>query len=358
MTRKARRADGGPRLVLHIGMPKSGTTAIQKGLAAMRPELRAQGYLYPPGVATTYQHGFLIAGVRPPEQLPRIYRHIYRHAPRRAQGDLQRMLRGLERAMKESDPRTLVLSGEVFFTIVTPEERDALAVMLHRFSERIEIVAYVRRPSEYYLSGLQQALKGTDRLLPIAPVSYRAQIETLAPLATAGLHVIPYDRAGFPDGDIVAHFLQTFCPGAPTRAPAPPVNGTLSAEGMAALHDYRRIFHAGRHNVFTADAKALIQAIEAADAACGDVTRPRLRPETVAAIDQGSPDLLWLRDRFGIAFDGVDYAAIRPMRRTRIPADLAEICEIDPARRMGHMLHVVHGLLDARGRPAAPPPKP
>ena len=37
------------KLILHVGMAKSGSTALQRGLQQLQDRLLAQGYLYPTG---------------------------------------------------------------------------------------------------------------------------------------------------------------------------------------------------------------------------------------------------------------------------------------------------------------------
>ena len=51
------------RLILHIGMPKAGSTALQTAFAEARRPLRAAGILYPKGA---FNHNFLIAGMVTP----------------------------------------------------------------------------------------------------------------------------------------------------------------------------------------------------------------------------------------------------------------------------------------------------
>src|SRR5690606_593859 len=129
------------------------------------------------------------------------------------------------------------------------------------------------------------------------------------------IHVVRYDRDAFPGGDIVRHFLAAFVPDAVDLVPAGgarEANATISAEGMAILAGYRRVNHPRRRGRFTPDTDRVIAAIREADRAVGGALRPRLLEPVRAAIDHGSEDVLWLRDAYGIVFDGIDYSRITP----------------------------------------------
>ena len=58
------------RIILHIGMPKAGSTALQAALAAARRPLGKAGVLYPKGA---FNHNFLVAGIAPVNRLGRVF---------------------------------------------------------------------------------------------------------------------------------------------------------------------------------------------------------------------------------------------------------------------------------------------
>ena len=57
------------RVLLHIGMSKAGSTALQDAFARARRDLKALGILYPRGA---FNHNFLVAGIDTPEQFARV----------------------------------------------------------------------------------------------------------------------------------------------------------------------------------------------------------------------------------------------------------------------------------------------
>jgi hypothetical protein len=66
------------KTILHIGMPKTGTTALQDCLRASRADLAAAGILYPenPPGCRFNNHRMLVMGFLPFDALPR---HMVSH---------------------------------------------------------------------------------------------------------------------------------------------------------------------------------------------------------------------------------------------------------------------------------------
>src|SRR5690606_14707056 len=127
------------------------------------------------------------------------------------------------------------------------------------------------------------------------------------------LHPLLYERDRFPGGDVVADFAARLLPEAGDVLRAvddPKVKPSMSAEAMAIVQDFRRRRHPDRNDRFTRDTGILIKHLAAQEASLGGERRPRLRPGIRDLVDRASVDLLWLRDAFGIGFDGIDYSAI------------------------------------------------
>ncbi len=328
------------RILLHVGMPKAGSSALQAALAAERDRLARLGILYPRGPFIPRTHNFLLAGIAEKKrELPRLLHNAYRDRLDDIEPAFAAWMASLKAAIASRRPETLVLSSEWLFRLRADSKFDRLSAILGSLGGSVEVVAFVRRPSDQYLSSAQQILKGSHVIKPVAPIRYRAPLEGFARIADR-MHVVKYDRSAFPEGDIVRHFLQTFMPEAShvaMAAGANAVNATISAEGMYVLARYRRVNHRRRRNRFTADTDRLLEAIRAADVSVGGDLRPRLLEPVRDAIDLASDDLLWLRDTYGIVFDGIDYDRIVapsvPIREMKYrPKRIDEICVIDPER--------------------------
>lgn len=334
------------KLILHAGMSKSGSTALQRGLTHLRASLLQNGIYYPEGIITPHNQSFLIAAVQPFERLPRHFRQPYEKKQNRIRKDFDAWIERMRKEIEVSNPHTLLLSGETLFKMLKPEQFDTLSGLLRSFASEVEVAVYLRRPSEFYLSSSQQALRASHRIKTIKPVAYRQVLEGFEAMADQ-LHVYKYDRSLFPDGDILRHFMGEFCPAFAYEDPTERLaNVSLSAEGLALLARYRRLHHSHRPNRFTKDTNRLIAAIRDVDAEIPDNSRPRLKPEIAKIIDEGSEDLLWLRDRHEISFDEISYENIRRMDETRRPQTLEEICDIKKKRLNAMSLHVIRNLAD------------
>jgi hypothetical protein len=322
-------------------MPKAGSTALQTALASAREPLARRGILYPRGPFIPRTHNFLIAGIADKKrELPRLLHNAYRDRIDEIEPAFAKWMASLKSTVASRRPETLVLSSEWLFRLRADSKFDRLSGILRSLGGSVEVIAYVRRPSDQYLSSAQQILKGSHVIKPVAPIRYRAPLEGFARIADR-IHVVKYDRADFPGGDIVRHFIETFMPEARDIAEgvgaATVVNTTISAEGMFILARYRRVNHRRQRNRFTSDTDRLLEAIRAADVAVGGDLRPRLLEPVRAAIDLASADLIWLRDVYGIVFGGIDYdrivAPAMPIREMKHrPKRIDEICVVDPER--------------------------
>ena len=340
------------RILLHVGMPKAGSTALQLALARGRERLARQGVLYPRAPLFPDSQNFLVAGLEERRHaLPRMIRSAYFDRMDEIAPAFARWMAEIRSSIAASRPETMVLSSEWLFGLRGRQKFDRLAEILRGFGGPIEVVAYVRRPADQYLSAVQQTLKGSHTIRPLTAVRYRTPLEGFARIADT-MRVARYDRAAFPGGDIVRDFVDAFLPGADLAAAADggAANATISAEGMAILAGYRRTNHRRSRGRFTPDTDRLIAAIREADAAVGGAVRPRLRPEVAGAIDAASTDVIWLRDTHGIVFDGLDYDRVEGAAgetKTR-PKRVEEICIVDPERHQELVMRTLHGL-------AAPP---
>jgi hypothetical protein len=312
------------KTIVHIGMPKAGSTALQTCFKASAAELARHGVLYPenPGDEGV-NHLALVAQFVPPRSLPREMRGRSRYAAANIGSAVGGFFSHLHRQIETSRPRALVLSYEGLFRPL-PRERHALLRESYRaLGGQPRFVAYLRRPSEHYLSSLQQRIKASSKVTGPAPRDYRRTLESYdACFGPEAVTALLYDRRHLERGDIVADFCARFLAEYgvdPARLRRGRSNATLSAESMELLWRYRAAFHADRDDVATRDSKALLKALANADARLG-ASRPRLKPGVAEAIDYGSGDALWLRDRFGVVFPDLDYDRLAAETRAASPA--------------------------------------
>ncbi len=215
------------------------------------------------------------------------------------------------------------------------------------------MVAYIRRPSGWYLSALQQGFRASHVVKPPRPLRLKQPVRQLVEdFGRQRVHVRAYDRRALAHGDIVADFVEAFLAphgvalgdlSAPTSA-----NVSLSAEGFDLLRRYRLAFHPDAANTFLPDSQALNATVTRVEAGL-DLPRPALDPDLAERIDYARDDLLKLRDAHGLVLPGYDYGRVERDELTTLPDEplpLERIVRIDRAAQM----RIVEGL---RGTPWA-----
>ena len=228
------------RLILHVGMPKAGSTALQRGLKQLQDRLLEQGYLYPTGRRPFHNHNFLVAAVVPPEKLPRYFLPRYREKPDRVAHDFEKWIGDIRAQVTRHRPKALLMSGESLFHRSSPERCAKLAAVLRPLADEIEVVAYLRRPSDFYLSAAQQILKANHRIMPLAPVELSRPLEGFAAIADRCTSSSTTARC-FPAATCCGTSCEAFCPEMSGEdLPRLDANVSLSAEGLSILAAYRR----------------------------------------------------------------------------------------------------------------------
>ena len=325
-----------PQLTLHIGMPKTGTTALQNTLRASAKTLTRHGILYPAGGALPKNHSLLLGGLKPEHALPRQFRQAYADGRGSIQKDLERLLDEIGRAIAREKPEHVVLSGEALFRPLGPHKAEKLlryacaAVGPH---PRARLRA---QPGAALPLAAPAADQGVEPgSCPSRRPAYRRVLESYERV-TSDIEVVAFDRKRLRGGDISLDFLHRVAPdlaipqdGLELQAS----NKSISAEGMDLLHKYRKFNHDGIDGTFTKDTRALLDAIAAFDAETG-FRRPELVEGVRRYLETSCVDLLWLRDRHGILFGDVDYAAISADAPTPpLPERIGDVLVLDEDRR-------------------------
>jgi hypothetical protein len=242
-----------------------------------------------------------------------------------------------------------VLSSEHFFQ---PETDDAaFRDLLAEVSDDVEPWLYLRPPSGHYLSWINQESRSCAGIDRPRPLEVRGRIESIERAFGARMRLRPFEAGQLAEGDSLADFLRHALggPAGLQDLRGARVNETVSAEAMSILAANRRVNLPGLDWAPTPQQTLLETTLREIEARRGRRAKPRLRPEVAAAIDAASIDLLWLRKRYGLLFEAVDYAAVgAPM-----PAEIAarnrveEVCEVDPELREGLLFEALSPMLEA-----------
>ncbi len=284
-------------IVIHIGQPKTGTTAIQRVLFQNQDALLQQGFLYPTPHGGIVNHGVMTVP---------IMGEVQRSLVKKIGGDYQAGLRTAVRAWAEmgaqaraTRPHTVILSSEFIFRAQFIEQIAVLAARHFGTSATLTFIGYLRRPSVHYVSVIQQIFKASHVLPPVREISI-SQFDRFA--AMGKLRLREYAHKALEQGDIVADFcaqLGIDLEQLTRKAQAP--NVSLRAESIVLLQAYRQAHHADKEDVFTEDTQDLVKRLRRAEKQDPDLyTRPVIRAEYAQVLDQESQTMRILKDRFGI----------------------------------------------------------
>lgn len=335
-------------IILHIGSPKTGSSALQQGLLANEHALSAQGIIHSTGGKPDHKASALIAGIRDWQDLPRHMRHTYRKNPTAANIHYQQWLSNLKNKISDTGVRKVIISNEYLFALMPEVALAKLRQTLEELGGTVTIVAYLRKPSEFYLSSLQQRVRASATLTQVKAPPYRKVLERYKAHIPGTIRVFAYDRSAWPNRDILRHFASQFIPevGELSSVDAHIVNESISIEGIKILMDYRKLFHSKQDDVFTADTRILVRALKQADQEIPRGTPSCLRPEIAENLDYTCTELIWLKEEYGVEFKEIEYDRIKEPSTSedQRPSNIADIAAIDQERLQQVQLHVMHSL--------------
>lgn len=196
-----------PRIVIHIGATKTGSTFIQHMLEENRPALLREGIWFP-------EIGLFWQQTRPRKQAG--HSHFTPAAVRREPGPREHLQRGLE--LMEGRVHTIILSSEAFFL-----QQNAHFLANYFAGHPVEMVVYLRRQDDWANSQYCEFVSGgavgrvdmpmpewleqpdTQRFL-----DYRGLLDKWAEkIGRENIHVRVFDRSAFAGGDLLSDFAQT-----------------------------------------------------------------------------------------------------------------------------------------------------
>ena len=339
------------RTIFHVGHAKTGTTALQAILNASRDALTERGVLYPANPNGSYRnHRLVFADLFEPRQVPR---HILKnYAIEELPAAREELSASIRREVAGTRPDCLVMSSESRFGVWKPEQRRGFRAALDALGcAGTEIVAYVRRPSSWYLSAVQQHLRASHEIKPPRMIRLAAALDQFAQdFGEERVHVRAFDRASLAGGDIAEDFVTAFLAGHGVGMAAltrPPIdNETLSAEGFDLVRRWRQAFHPEEANRYFPASNALNRILAVVEARVGP-PKPAIDPELGEVIDYCRDDLLVLRDRHGLVLPGYDYARVERGDLSRLPHEpppIERIVQIDREVQA----RIAEGLMDTR----------
>jgi hypothetical protein len=188
-----------PDLILHIGMGKTGTTALQEAFWANRDLLEQAGVTYPSLGAVTAAHHLITPFV-----------------PKAVANNGWGFLKASDWAPKlaASGAKRILMSSELIAWAAPNVVARFCADLQVHF--QLKICLYLRRQDNIIMAGYNQQVKAGNQVNPIDKVLDRMMenfdfATTIAlwdgAVGTQNMIVRPYERSRFPNGDLIADFL-------------------------------------------------------------------------------------------------------------------------------------------------------
>ena len=283
-------------LILHLGEAKTGTTSIQHALIANKDVLLKAGILCQlKSVTDHFNMIYALGGTTRTSKDP----------VELTAGALM-LFDEIKTAALKNNVQQVLLSGESLFDL----RRDQQELLLSRLGlnfDKIKELFYIRNPADMYFSFAQQQLKADHHYRH--PASWKRDLLPQLILweqfvGRENIFVRPFDRAFFPEGNIVFDFFKTLekitgvvIPG--IVFPEKESNVSLGAEQMILLQRYRRDFLAASAGYFHPRSNRLLRFFEQMNTVrVIPVTRARLKSDL-------RPVLLKNNAKFLVGIDGV-----------------------------------------------------
>lgn len=271
------------RAFVHIGFPKTGTTTIQRSLAASRSTLLKYGLEYP---GAQDDHTDLIAEFHPAGE-----RHFYFERSESSPRQKCERLKDQIRSCKND----VIISSEYLHNIGRVSSGKFIE-FLDESDFDPHFICYVRHPVDDAVSNAQQCIKMGSRSLSecIASPRYtkiRQNIEPFVASAGMGRISIKCFSTAASAGLLRDLFITLNKEGVEAEIPEIRTNESLSMDGAIIADLYQQYMSSGQRPPF---AKKLIFKMQDAKFDLPDHAKKKIR-------ELAQDDLDWLRETFGIS---------------------------------------------------------
>ena len=330
-------------LLLHIGSPKAGSSAIQASLLEAESDLRQhQGLvvLPPNPYRRPLPSGFLAACHLPVDELPRYLKARQQRDPQQFQQDLQcyqqlladllhlgqpahqqpwkARLQRMKSVALRRPPRSALVSSEYLWRLPL----DEIAKLRQSFEawgiRRFKVLVYVREPVSAYASFLQQWARLSDDLEPYNPVNWKYQFREYlqawsAVFSPEELVVRPFRRDHLEGASVVKDFYAqcSMFFGLTLTGPEPrQMNEAFSIEALTLVNQLLAVVPVECRQVsgWTSNMARFLKLLrkEASSLDCSPV---QLQPWVRDVVwNRHRDDLEWLRLSYGIEFEPPELA--------------------------------------------------
>lgn len=292
------------KIVLHFGMPKTGTSSIQNTLA----KNTLPGFVYLPWRSPNHTGLLALLFEDRPHTVGAF--SLGPDPTKRVQSLREVWLPKTEAFLAAERDETVLISGERGFA-VPKVAKQRIRDFLGQYTDDLQVYVYIRSPVSYIQSALQQNVKtglGSFELRDIWP-HYRRRIEELESVfGREAVNLVHFDRQTLADGDVVSDFCARI--GIPvSKIQIERANESISLTTLGLMHAYRTLtrndpIHKAMHSM-RIDAH-LVHKLEQAGAGKFEIAKSWIDP----LLAEQAADIAWIENRMGHAI--LDAPSVSP----------------------------------------------
>lgn len=285
---------------------------MQHSLSAMRPELKEAGYHYPKSGNRREDYHHVLTGLYGNFDVFRPQLRTKFRTAEKARAAANRFLQEAAEKAHNEKAHTLILSSELLY----PTKGKPISMVgeaLKALFDEITPVLYVREAASHYSSRLQQNAKQGKFLKPFRQGSLRSKIEQIEECFDNRPIIHGFSKSNLKGGDVSKDFFSRVL-NLDVEPKTFRSNESLSAEAVCALIATAEAirsegYYPQKHRLW-----GLIRKLRAYEDRDGQLTKHSLHPALQKKIRETAVDYVWLRDRYGIEFDELDYPNITPLQ--------------------------------------------
>lgn len=301
--------------IVHIGIPKSGSTSLQNALAFSSSLLKKNEVLYPMIRNMGNNHFFLGAILLGNPGYYRIYNEKYNQVNFIKEKD--KFLKSIDRQIQWSNPKTLILSAESLSPYPVCIKAKNLYDMLSKWTKDIKIVCYLRDPITLYMSTIQQQLKASCEFENPYNfrLRYRESLENYDQAFKGNVSVISFDISSFPKKSIYHNFIREFLPHIypiVEKLKFEIHNKSPDIEVSKCLQDFRKVNYPYENDKFNLSTNIYYKCLLEASGKISHHTSKSIKKEYEEIILANNlEDIIWLKERYNIEFSNIDINKIK-----------------------------------------------
>lgn len=305
------------RAIVHIGMPKAGSTSLQNSLADTRGLMIKEGVLYPLIKGMGNNHFLLGAMLSGRLSDYRIYKNIYNN------NDYAKIkssfLKSINKQINSYKPKVIILSAESLSPYPVCKRAQVLYTILKNWTDEISIVYYVREPVTLYISTIQQQLKASSKFdNPYEfNANYQNTIKEYEKVFPGKIIILPFEPSNFFNNSIYHDFIINNLPELFNRIKDINFsikNRSLDVETSYCIQKFRIFNYPENDDEFNISTNLYNKILLDTQIEIKQETnnKKKLKDKYKEIILKNNyDDLVWMKNKYNIIFKNINYDAIK-----------------------------------------------